>query len=137
MSRCRDIDQGNVIQDAAKSRKGGRNSGGIVLLYKNAFQDWISIVKKSPNFLWFKISKQYAKTTEDIYTCGLYIPPCNLQYFNEELFDELEETSNSFPPKDQYSNSRTGKYSDSICHDGNNIITNDQSEFSLRPTQTK
>ena len=32
-------------------------------------------------------------------------------------------------------NSRTGKYSDSICHDGNNIITNDQSEFSLRPTQ--
>ena len=32
-------------------------------------------------------------------------------------------------------NSRKGKYSDSICHDGNNIITNDQSEFSLRPTQ--
>ena len=32
-------------------------------------------------------------------------------------------------------NSKTGKYSDSICHDGNNIITNDQSEFLLRPTQ--
>ena len=32
-------------------------------------------------------------------------------------------------------NSRVRKYSDSICHYGNNIITNDQSEFSLRPTQ--
>ena len=80
----------SVIQDATKSRKGGRNSGGIVLLYKNAFQDWISIVKKSPNFLWFKINKQCAKTTKDIYTCGLYIPPTNSQYFNAELFDELE-----------------------------------------------
>ena len=30
---------------------------------------------------------------------------------------------------------RTGKYSDSVCKEGNNLITNDQSEFSLCPTQ--
>ena len=30
---------------------------------------------------------------------------------------------------------RTGKYSDSVCKAGNNLITNDQSEFSLCPTQ--
>ena len=28
-------------------------------------------------------------------------------------------------------NSRTGKYSDNVCQEGNTIITNDQSEFSL------
>ena len=32
-------------------------------------------------------------------------------------------------------NARTGKYSDSVCKGGNNLITNDQSEFSLCPTQ--
>ena len=32
-------------------------------------------------------------------------------------------------------NARTGKYSDSVCKAGNNLITNDQSEFSLCPTQ--
>ena len=32
-------------------------------------------------------------------------------------------------------NARTGKYSDTVCKAGNNLITNDQSEFSLCPTQ--
>ena len=32
-------------------------------------------------------------------------------------------------------NARTRKYSDSVCKQGNNLITNDQSEFSLCPTQ--
>ena len=32
-------------------------------------------------------------------------------------------------------NARTGKYSDSVCKAGNNLIANDQSEFSLCPTQ--
>ena len=32
-------------------------------------------------------------------------------------------------------NARTGKYSDSVCKEGNNLITNDQSEFFLCPTQ--
>ena len=30
-------------------------------------------------------------------------------------------------------NARTGKYSDSVCHEGNNIIVNDQSEYSYCP----
>ena len=32
-------------------------------------------------------------------------------------------------------NSRTGKYSDSICQEGSNVIPNDRSELSLNPTQ--
>ena len=30
-------------------------------------------------------------------------------------------------------NARKGKYSDSVCHEGNNIIVNDQSEYSYCP----
>ena len=40
----------SIIQDGVMSKNGGRNSGGIILLYKNVFHDWISIVKTSPNF---------------------------------------------------------------------------------------
>ena len=32
-------------------------------------------------------------------------------------------------------NSRTGKYSDSVCQERNNMITNDQSEFAICSTQ--
>ena len=32
-------------------------------------------------------------------------------------------------------NARTGKYSDSVCQDANNLVRNDQSEFSLCPAQ--
>ena len=72
--------------------------------------------------------------------CGLYIPPCNSPYFNLELFEELENDIEIFSSKGSIFlmgdlNSRTRKYSDSVCKEGNNLITNDQSEFSLCPTQ--
>ena len=50
--KCTDVEISgyrSVIQDAINSKKGGRNSGGIVLLYKNALHDWMSVVKKSPD----------------------------------------------------------------------------------------
>ena len=129
-----------VTQDATESRKGGRDSGGIVLLYKNTIHDWIPIVKNTCNFLWFKINKDYAKTVKDIYTCGLYIPPRNSPHFNIELFEGLENDIEIFSSQGSILlmgdlNARTRKYSDSVCKEGNNLITNDQSEFSLCPTQ--
>ena len=129
-----------MIQDATQSRKGGRDSCGIVLLYKNSFHDWIPIVKKTCNFLWFKIEKDYAKSVKDINTCDLYILPCNSPYFNVELFEELENDIEIFSSQGSILlmgdlNARTGKYSDSVYKEGNNLFTNDQSEFSLCPTQ--
>ena len=44
--KCTDVEiigYESVIQDAIHSRKGGRNSGGIVLLYKNTIHDWIQL----------------------------------------------------------------------------------------------
>ena len=83
------------------------------------------------------ISWYFAKL---IYTCGLYIPPCNLPYFNVELFEELENDIEIFSFQASILlmgdlKARTGKFSDSVCKEGNNVITKDQSEFSLCPTQ--
>ena len=92
--KCTDVEvpgYRSIINDAIVSKSRGRNSGGIVLLYKNIFHDWISIVKTSPNFLWFTINKRYTKATKDIYFCGLYIPPSSSKYFDPELFEELEK----------------------------------------------
>ena len=44
-----------VTTDTLKTGKCGRNSGGLALLYKLKFDDWISVQKESPNFLWFKL----------------------------------------------------------------------------------
>ena len=113
-----------------------RSSGGLALIFKSNYDDWILVEKESPNFLWFKITKEYTKTEKDIYVCGTYIPPQNSIYFYPELFEELENDIEKFSAFGSILlmgdfNSRTGKYSDNVCQEGNTIITNDQSEFSL------
>ena len=122
--KCTDVEVAGywcIIQDGTVSKSGGRNSGRIILLYKNILHDWISITKTSPNFLWFKINKSYAKTMKDLYICGLYIPPNNSNYYYPELFEELEKDILNFATKGSILlmgafNARTGKYSDSVCH---------------------
>ena len=94
-----------------------RSSGGLALIFKSNYDDWILVEKESPNFLWFKITKEYTKTEKDIYVCGTYIPPQNSIYFCPELFEELENVIEKFSAFGSILlmgdfNSRTGKYSD-------------------------
>ena len=129
-----------VVTNTMKTGKHGRNSGGLALIYKSKFDDWISIQKSSPNFLWFKIKKQFSKTEKDLYVCGTYIPPQNSFYFLTDLFEELENDIERFSSLGSILimgdfNCRTGKYSNSVCQEGNRLITNDQSEFSSCGTQ--
>ena len=59
-----------TIIDVTGTSKLGNNdckTGGFTLLNKNELHNWVSIEKITPNFLWFKISKQYVKTSKDIY----------------------------------------------------------------------
>ena len=123
-----------------QSRKGGRNSGGIALFYKNKLHKNISITKTTQNFLWFKIEKSFLNSVKDIYVCGVYIPPCNSKYFDLEIFDQLERDIVHFSTLGSVIlmgdfNSRTGKYSDTVSQEGNSIITNDQSESAFQPAQ--
>jgi hypothetical protein len=50
-------------------------SGGITLLAKTKFEKFISIIKKSKNLLWCKISKDILNDNKDLFICGVYVPP--------------------------------------------------------------
>ena len=130
----------SVISGTSKLRNNGRNSGGVALLYKKELRNWVSIEKITPNFLWFKISKQYVKTSKDIYVCGVYIPPNGSKYFLPEMFEDLENDIETFYSQGSILlmgdfNSRTGKYSDCVSQEGNTMITNDQSHLPSRSAQ--
>ena len=123
-----------------QSRKGGRNSGGIALLYKNKLDKNIVITETTQNYVWFVIKKDFLNSMKDIHVCGIYIPPCNSKYFDPEIFDQLEQDIIDFSPTGSIIlmgdfNSRTGKYSDTVSQEGNNVISNDQSETAFQPAQ--
>ena len=78
-----------------------------------------AIGKITPNFLWFRVSKQDVKTSKDIYVCGVYIPSNSLKYFLPEMFEDLENDIETFYSQGSILlmgdfNSRTGKYSDCV-----------------------
>ena len=52
-----------------QSRKGGRKSGGIALLYKNKLDKDIVITKTTQNYVWFVIKKGLLNSIKDIHVC--------------------------------------------------------------------
>ena len=121
------------------SKTACRQSGGISLLYKTKFRDFVSTVKKTKNFLWCKISKRILNCDTDLYICGTYIPPEKSKYFDQEIFEELENDITHFSSKGNLIilgdlNARTAKLADYVSNEGNKHI-NDISEHSLCPQQ--
>ena len=56
----------NISEFYTQSRKSVRNSCGIVRPALLKHNSWLEFDVKNPsNFLWLKISKQYAKTAKD------------------------------------------------------------------------
>ena len=116
----------SVISGTSKLGNNGRN--------KNELRNWVSIEKITPNFLWFKISKQYVKTSKDIYVCGIYIPPNSSKYFLPEMFEDLENDIETFYSQGSILlmgdfNSRTGKYSDCVSQEGNTSRSTQRNSF--------
>ena len=116
----------SVISGTSKLGNNGRN--------KNELRNWVSIEKITPNFLWFKISKQYVKTSKDIYVCGIYIPPNSSKYFLPEMFEDLENDIETFYSHGSIFlmgdfNSRTGKYSDCVSQEGNTSRSTQRNSF--------
>ena len=67
---------------------------------------------------------------DERYVCGIYIPQCNSKYFDLEMFDQLEQDITDFSSTGSIIlmgdfNSRTGN---TVSQEGNNVITNDQSD---------
>ena len=73
--------------DSIKSKhiKSGRDSGGLLIWYKNFLEFKIIPIKKQKCYLWFKINI----SPEPIFICSLYIPPYNSPYFEDSIFEEI------------------------------------------------
>ena len=74
----------------SKSKRSCHISCGITLFVKNECQNIVTIADQTTNTLWCKINKTIANYEQDVYLCGIYIPPVNSHYFDEEIFDNLE-----------------------------------------------
>ena len=119
------------------TNRASRLSGGLALLIKTKLENHISIVKKTNNTIWCKISKEILNTEQNLYLGGIYIPPEKSNYFDNEIFDQLELDINSFQMKGNVIifgdfNARTGILNDFVSKDGHKFI-NDTSNYSFQP----
>ena len=62
-------------------QRGGRESGGLVVWFKNELAANICVLKKGNNYIWLKVCS--------IIVGGFYIPPANSKYYENDLFGEI------------------------------------------------
>ena len=112
-----------------KSKHKSRLSGGITLLFNNIFQKYVSVVNKSHFSLWCMISKELLNSENHLYLCGvyIYIPPEQSNYYDIEIFDNLENEAIMFPTKGNVMligdfNARTSKLEDFVSTEGNKHV---------------
>ncbi|CAB4026919.1 Hypothetical predicted protein [Paramuricea clavata] len=121
-----------------KSNSSWRLSGGISLLSKKEFENIISLEKRTKSFLWCRIDNTILDSTNDLFICGVYIPPQNSRYFDEEILDDLENDVVYFSKKGNvmllwYFNARTSKLEDFVSIKEENTFINDITETSFQP----
>ncbi len=101
----------------------GRDSGGLVVWIKNDLAPFTSPVQQGKNHIWFKLDKSFAILDKDLFICGLYIPPSDSPYYDDEVFDTLHEEMNPYQTLGKILlcgdlNARTGSELDYIDNSG-------------------
>lgn len=107
--------------------RNGRDSGGIIVWFKDHLQQYIQPMKKGKTHIWIKIQKEILCLDEDLYLCSTYIPPYESPYYNEDIFSILQSEINYFQSRGSVLlmgdlNARTGKEQDYISSDGDKYI---------------
>ena len=138
-SKCSKIELNGYVKHnfyrKFKHRNARRNSGGIVIYYKDYLSPGIQIIKTHHDtIIWLKLDHNFFSLTSDIYLCGAYIwgvdsPAYNV--VNCNLFDLLESDINYF---NQFGtvlvagdlNGRVGKNNDFVINDFNNSVFDDE-----------
>ena len=80
------------------NKKAKRHSGGVILYYKKKYFGYIKLISENERgILWFKLSKTYFGTENDLLICSCYVPPegsdvyknRHSQLFEYDFFDQL------------------------------------------------
>lgn len=115
-------------------RNAKRQSGGIVLYFKESLKNGIEIVKNhADTIIWIKLNHEFFHFDTDVYICGTYLWGEESPAYNIASIDLFELLENDV---DCYSNlgsvyiigdlnSRVGAKSDSIIHDRINQFIDD------------
>ena len=119
----------NSVVIKSKSKTACRQSGGISLMFKSKFKNYVTIVKNDTEL----------SNATDLFLCGTYIPPEKSNYFDEEIFEEFENDIIRFSSRGNVItlgdfNARTNKLDDFVSSEGSELI-HDTSENSLCPTE--
>ncbi len=77
--------------------KNGRDSGWIIVWFKEHLWQYIQPVKKGTTHIWIKLKKEILCLDEDLYLCASYIPPRESPYYNEDIFSTLQSEIIYFP----------------------------------------
>ena len=104
--------------------KRGRDSGGIIIWYKEEMANYITPIKFERSHLWLKINQNIINHPTDIILCTAYIPPSDSPYCDEEIFPLLQEQICSFQAQGSVLicgdlNARTGSLPDYSTELGN------------------
>ncbi|VDI77371.1 Hypothetical predicted protein [Mytilus galloprovincialis] len=81
-------------------------------------------ISQSANRMWLKLDKTFFGLDEDLYLCGIYIPPLNSPHYNNE-YQNLESEISKLAGKGKILitgdfNSRVSTNADFVLHDDNN-----------------
>ena len=110
------------------NRKAKRNSGGVIVYFKNILSSHLELVNVNQNgIIWFKLNKTFLLTDNDAYICLSYVPPEDSSVYkniNSTLFefDFFQHLSNDIRYYNTMGdvflhgdmNSRTGQLSDCV-----------------------
>ena len=78
-----------------KTKKVGRNSGGVTIFCKESIRKGIKITKSSEGFVWLKLDATFFGFDENVFLCGAYIPPeysRNAVSQKTDYFEALEDS---------------------------------------------
>ena len=79
-----------------KSGKRGKTPYGISVLIKNNISKYVTVVRvTAKHFIWVKISKSLTGYANDVFCCGLYIPPAGSIYYTRHPDTNLFDTLNA------------------------------------------
>ncbi|MEW8546069.1 MAG: endonuclease/exonuclease/phosphatase family protein [Candidatus Thiodiazotropha sp.] len=68
-----------------------RRSGGIGVFVKASISPYVTIIESDSDYiLWFKISKKFLRTDEDIVCGAIYVPPSDSKYNTPDELDMFE-----------------------------------------------
>lgn len=111
--------------------KCGRDSGGIIVLFKENISNYIFPVKKGRSHIWIKLKKELTSSDLDIYLCAIYIPPNESPYYSDEIFQTLQSEILQFQSQGSIllmgdMNARTGREIDYIESQGYAFVSDVQ-----------